>query len=187
MKKLALLALPLILAACGGNGTAPKDRPYSITMEPLGYSYDGKEYKINNVDVQFFSNAGAFDVRTVDYTAIMLNTKGGRAALDNSVIVPASGTLFGKLRGGYICGNTAVTTCNWMSPDATFANTGPINYPENQIKKFIMPIEWAVAHNTDKSDSAGWYAEFSFSAVQSNGSVIKWKQNYQIVAPAGGG
>ncbi|WP_412029513.1 hypothetical protein [Deinococcus yunweiensis] len=187
MKKLlALPMLALLIASCG-NGTSPDARAYTITMEPLGYSVDTSGvYTIPEVTIELFSHAGAADVRTIDYTAVILNTSGARAAANNSQIVPAYGTMFGGARGGYTCRTTAQAQCTWMSSDANFIDAGPQQWASNRILKAIMPFEWAVAHNTSNAgDTAGWYAEFTFRAVQTNGNTVTWKQNYQIVAPAG--
>ncbi|SMB94003.1 hypothetical protein [Deinococcus hopiensis] len=197
MKKLGLFALPLLVAGCGLSGTDAPTRPYTITIEPLGYRVTGTTARIitiTSATINLYSAAGAPDVSSIDYTAIILNSKGDRAALDNSVIVPATGTLLGRARGGYVCTNTSLpsASCSMSRPDAIMTNTGPLQWIENSITKFVMPFEWAVAHdsafsgvNVPGEDPAGWYAQFTFTANQTNGRTVTWKQNYQIVSPAG--
>lgn len=188
-KHLALALFPVLLASCNPQGEQQNNRPYTITVESMGYSVDDEgKITIKQTDVKLFSTAGAPDVRSIDYTAVLLNSKGQPANSDNSTIVPTSGTLFGNGKGGYICtseANAGQPSC-WMgASDVVLVDTGPIQWPVNNIAHFMMPGEWASAHlMSETRDSAGWYAEFTFRAVQTNGKVVTWKQNYQIIAPA---
>lgn len=183
-----MLAAGLILSGCAQEGNTQATRPYSISMKNLGYSIDKEGViTIKETEIKLFSAAGAPDIRSLSYTAVMLNSLEKPAADNNSVILPVEkGSMFGSARGGYTCTKTSAKACGMSSPDAVFMNTGPDQWSENVITKAIMPAEWASAHNKGgvNKDSAGWSAKFTFKAIQSNGKVVEWNEFYQIVAPA---
>lgn len=194
MKKLAaLFVVPLIFSACGSEGNLPNNRPYTITIKPLGYKYDSGKFTITESVSELHSAAGAPDVRSIDYTAVLLDSKGNPAGYNQSYIVPQTGTLFGHARGGYVCTTTPANICSMGRSDAVLTETGPLEWSENSVIRTLVPVEWAIIHlnaSTGASDTppggdtAGWYVEFTFRAVEANGKVVQWKQNYQFVSPS---
>ena len=191
MKKIALLALvPALvgLSGCGstGNATTP---PYRVGLTSLGYTATGtspRVYTIPQVTANIVSSAGAPDIRTLTYTAVLLNPSGEKATANNSQIAPLSGLLFANAKGGYVCpSGVSEVACNMLVSGAAFADNG--SWAANTISRSIVPIEWAVAHDTalNTLDPAGWSVDFTFTALQANGITLSWKQNYQFVSPAG--
>ncbi|SEJ28521.1 hypothetical protein SAMN04488058_105213 [Deinococcus reticulitermitis] len=189
-----LLALPLLLASCGNlNVGSSTQRPYTITVEQFGYEVqESGRIIVADSPIVLNSAAGAYDVATVSYTAVLLNSKGEPVGNDQSTVLPVTGTLFGKARGGYVCATTAASACSLASADAVFANTSDVQWPENRISRALMPGEWAILHQDAfqesfsgpvSGDSAGWYARFTFTATQSNGRQVTWQQNYPVVNP----
>lgn len=195
MKKLAsmLLALPLLLASCGNlNVGTSAQRPYTITVERFGYEVTSSGIVVADSPIVLNSAAGAYDVTTISYTAVLLNSAGEPVGNTQSTVLPATGTLFGKARGGYVCTGTVASACSLASSDALFTNTSDVQWPENRIVRALMPGEWAVLHAQEfekigsepvGGDSAGWSAEFTFMATQSNGRQVTWKQKYPVVNP----
>lgn len=196
MKKRAslMLASGLLLSGCG-NGTTSGNgvNPYTITIKSMGYRVSGSTISITDAAVELYSAPGAPDVSTISYTAVMLNSRGELAGYNQSTVVPATGTLFGKAHGGYLCTTTATNVCTMMSSDVQLVTVGPAEAPENAITRSLMPREWAVIHNAASTavgntppggDTAGWYTQFTFTATQANGKKVTWKQNYAIIAPA---
>lgn len=191
MKKIALLALiPALvgLSGCGstGNATTP---PYRVSLTSLGYSATGTDtrvYTIPQVTANVVSSAGAPDIRTLTYTAVLLNPSGEKAIVNNPQIAPLSGLLFANAKGGYVCPSTvSEVSCNMLVAGSAFADNG--SWAANTVSRSIVPIEWAVAHDTASNtlNPAGWSVDFTFTALQANGNSLSWRQNYQFVSPAG--
>lgn len=184
MKKLAFLplALGLLLSACGSGGsdTVP---PYRVSLTNLGYEQDetGK-ITIPSVTANVVSSAGAPDIRKLEYTAVLLNGSGEPQADLDSKITPLNGLLFANARGGYRCNTTPEGACTMTSADALMVDNGA--WTANTISRALVPGEWAIAHVSGGAGTAAWSVDFTFTALQSNGRSVSWKQNYQFISPA---
>ncbi|GAA3998406.1 hypothetical protein GCM10022631_06510 [Deinococcus rubellus] len=189
---LGALMLPLVGCNGGVSGITPTgyQDAYRVSLTNLGYEVDttGK-ITIPAVTAILTATAGAPDVRELDYTAVLLNGNGDPAAVDNSPIVPASGTLLVGGKGGYRCtGATPETACTPTSADAVWSNNG--SWAANTVaSKAVTPGEWAVANigAAKEGNTAQWYAEFTYTAYMSTGSKVSWKQRYQFTNPAKAG
>lgn len=191
-KAIGWIALPLLLASCGGERAA-SGSPYRIQIYDIGYEAQiDKEtgqvtFTIPSVQIELHSAAGAPDVREIKYVGTLLDGDGQPAALKNSQIVPLQGTLFAGGKGGYFCSNTPTNLCTGLSPDVTFVDTGPVQWPQNRYIKALVPGEWASAQWNARSGGsvAPWSVNMEFTAYEANGKIASWTQNYQFVRPAG--
>ncbi|WP_135228093.1 hypothetical protein [Deinococcus fonticola] len=194
MKKLALIALPLLLAACSNvnlNGV----QPYSVQFNAL--SYDAPlPSSPDAVSGQVVSTPGAPDVNRLLYTATLIDGNGDLADTnDNSPIAPTKGVLLTGVKGGYYCYTTTgapvpapeATAC-WMGADnVKLVSAGANLWPQNGFEaKQLIPNEWMVAHYqammSNQGGTAPWQVEFVFTAEQANGSSVTWKQTYQFTS-----
>lgn len=187
MKKYAmLLAVPMLLAGCGSS--SPETRPYSITIQNIGYTVDTSgQITVPEVRTNLYSSAGAPDVREIKFVGTLLDGNGQPAAGLNSKIVPLQGNLFAGGKGGYFCTQTPAASCTPLSQDAVIADAGPANWPQqNSLARALIPSEWAKAHLSAKEqgNTAPWSVDIEFTAYQATGKVVTWKQNYQFVSPA---
>lgn len=190
MKKLAILALPMLFASCNLAGLVGNIQPYNIQMGPLGYEIDeAGKITIPSVTGQVVSSAGAPDIAKITFVGILIDGQGNPAVgNNNSIIAPFGGTLMAGVKGGYTCTTTPSNECTMSKADAQFAITDSRVWPQNAFARPLTPGEWAVAHaNAVRNGQAGtapWSADFTFTAEQANGNVVSWKQNYQFLAPA---
>ncbi|WP_157468875.1 hypothetical protein [Deinococcus murrayi] len=196
MKRLAWMVPALLLAACNTMGN-PNVPVYSISLTSLGYEVNEQgKITIPEVRANLVSTAGAPDVLKVEYTAVLLDGKGERAAEGNSIITPLNGLLFAGAKGGYFCfgGQPTPTTpatpengCTMGSPDARPVTTG--QWAANTVNRALVPGEWAIAHLRagTTNATAPWSVDFTFTATQSTGRTVTWKQNYAFLAPARAG
>lgn len=207
MKKLAiLLAVPMILAGCGSNPT-PSTNPYTIAASNFGYTATIDPttgivtYTVPGTTFQLYSAAGAPGVREIKFTAVLLDKNGtplkqvfakDEGKLDDDVITPLNGNIFGNGGGGFQCIQTLPRDCTPFSKvvqnnvqvnDVIIKDTGPDFWPQNRINRSFVPIDWAAAHFTNGAP-AGWSIDITYTAYQSNGGVVTWKDNYQFVYPA---
>lgn len=187
MKKLALLALPLLMASCNLPGGGSNIQPYNIQMGPFGYEVDDKgKITIPNVTGQVVSAAGAPDVAKITFKGILLDDQGQPAVPNNPTITPFGGTLIAGVKGGYTCSTTPPNECTMVKPDAQFVMTDGRIWPQNAFTSTKTPIEWAMAHIAalKQGGTTPWSIDITFTAEQTNGKSVTWKQNYQFVAPA---
>jgi hypothetical protein len=185
-------ALLLPLTACGFTPTPPEDA-YRVSLSSLGYEVnDTGKIIVASVTANMTATAGAPDVRELDYTAVLLDSKGKPAAIDDSKIAPANGTLMVGAKGGYRCTGAPPTpegACVVNSSDAIWSNNG--SWATNTVSRAIVPGEWAVAHLASfqgtTTGSAQWYAEFTYTAYMTTGQAVSWKQRYQFLIPVKAG